>query len=95
MKKIVVAVLIGLLVGYAATTYHIVGPCTGVPPPGEDNAHCVSITREYASLNDLIHNTQNRSVEFIEGFALGSLISFALLSVFAQTKKLRPKKPVM
>jgi hypothetical protein len=87
MRKIIAAVVIGLLVGFISTTYHTEGPCTDAPAVGESNSHCVSITRGYASLDDLIHNTQNRTVEFIEGFAVGSLISFAVLYVPLRRKK--------
>lgn len=95
MRKIVAAVLIGLL--FAGASTHIVySPCLpsdnpSVPydaPPNEDSlTRCAEFAKAIDKPRDLLHNKQDSLVNFSETFVITSLISFALLSVFARTRK--------
>ena len=83
--RIIVAVVIGFLV--ASQTGIIIEPCTGVPPPGENNAQCAEFSTALEHPSDLINNKQNSLDRFSKTLAVTSLVSFALLSIYSQHQK--------
>jgi hypothetical protein len=95
--RIIIAIILGFLFA-GEVTYLIYSPCLpsdnpGVPynaPPDEDSlTRCAEITKAINKPNDLLYNKHDSLNHFSENFAQGTVVSFAILSVYSlyQTKK--------
>jgi hypothetical protein len=83
MYRFILSVAVGFLLAGAVT--HIQYPCTSTVS-GEG---CVSFEKAIMHPNDLANNKQNSLTSFAETFAVSTIVSFTLLSVYShhQTKK--------
>lgn len=81
--KVIISAAVGLFLAGAFT--HIQYPCIS-SVPGEG---CVVFEKAAMHPSDLINNKQNSLTKLVGTFAVSSLVSFALLSVYSrfQTKK--------
>lgn len=86
--RIIIAAVFGFLA--AATFTGIQGPCT-TTVPGENAAQCVEFSKAIMHPNDLFNNTQNSLVNFAMTFAIVSVASFALLSVYSWYQNRNPE----
>lgn len=82
--KIAVALVVGFMFAGAVTkiTY------TCEPEAGDTG--CVSFAKAVMHPRDLVNNKQNSLTDFLGTFAISSLVSFALLTLYSQfrTKRL-------
>jgi hypothetical protein len=93
MRKLIAALLIGLLLAFIFTSYNVKRPCNAAEvPTGESTSHCVAFERQYVSLGDLLHNNESRLVRFAGFFAINSIFCFVLINRLIQQRQSRPKK---
>jgi hypothetical protein len=87
--RIIAAVVVGFLFAYVGVGItHVDRPCTPTDvPKGESVSRCVSIEKVYAHPSDILTNKQDKLTRFSETFAVASITSFALLSVFGLIQK--------
>lgn len=84
LNKLYIKVIISAAIGFslAGAFSHIQYPCVSLVP-GEV---CVALEKAVMHPNDLINNKQDSLAKFMRTFAISSLVSFALLSVYSQFK---------